>query len=385
MPDTSVKYMHSAMAGAPTLNGTAGTLIAVLDACLVNGFGSGTVDSIVISGGIATVTRSAGHPFEVGSIALISGATVTGGSINGEQRVLTAPSANVYTFDATGIPNQTATGTISHKVAPLGWAKTFSGTNLAAYKPSDVAATGCLLRVDDTGTQNARVVGYETMSDINTGTGPFPTTAQISGGAYWPKSTSADSTTRGWVLVGDGRYFMLSASSIAGAAVFHSAFGDFLSNKSPDAYGCLLSASNASIPGNSTSTLSMSHASGNSVQGGLFVARGSSGLGSAQSMARAANTFATSGYSGGSGSWPAYPNPADNGLLLSQISLIEASPQFCLRGTIPGTYFAPQVIGTGVFANRESVVGVTGLSGRTLKALVDFSGVLLVDITGPWR
>lgn len=35
--DTSVKYLHSAMPGAPVLSGTAGSLISVLDACLVNG------------------------------------------------------------------------------------------------------------------------------------------------------------------------------------------------------------------------------------------------------------------------------------------------------------------------------------------------------------
>ena len=36
---TSVKYFHSELPGAPVLSGTAGSRIAVLDACLVNGWG----------------------------------------------------------------------------------------------------------------------------------------------------------------------------------------------------------------------------------------------------------------------------------------------------------------------------------------------------------
>ena len=35
---TAVKWAVSSMPGAPTLNGTAGSMIAVLDACLVSGF-----------------------------------------------------------------------------------------------------------------------------------------------------------------------------------------------------------------------------------------------------------------------------------------------------------------------------------------------------------
>ena len=36
MAYTGVKYFHSELPGAPVLSGTAGSLQAVLDACLVN-------------------------------------------------------------------------------------------------------------------------------------------------------------------------------------------------------------------------------------------------------------------------------------------------------------------------------------------------------------
>ena len=50
-------------AGVPQLSGTAGALITVLDACLVNGYGSVTLDSITVTSNVATCTKSTGHGF----------------------------------------------------------------------------------------------------------------------------------------------------------------------------------------------------------------------------------------------------------------------------------------------------------------------------------
>ena len=46
---TTVKHFHSAMSGAPVLNGTAGSLIAVLDACLQDGFGLKAASGITVA------------------------------------------------------------------------------------------------------------------------------------------------------------------------------------------------------------------------------------------------------------------------------------------------------------------------------------------------
>jgi hypothetical protein len=86
--------------------------------------------------------------------------------------------------------------------AAAGWTKEYTGTNLAAYRMgSGGSAVRMYLRVDDTGTTSARVRGFVSMTDVNTGVEPFPTDAQISGGGYAWKSTSADSTARPWVLI----------------------------------------------------------------------------------------------------------------------------------------------------------------------------------------
>lgn len=84
---TTVKRCN-AMSGAPTLNGVAGSLIAVLDACLVVGSGWLADPSVTVSGEIATATFSTGHSFEPDVIALVTGATPAG--LNGEKRVLTS-------------------------------------------------------------------------------------------------------------------------------------------------------------------------------------------------------------------------------------------------------------------------------------------------------
>jgi hypothetical protein len=392
MADTTVKYFHSGMANAPVLSGSAGALIAVLDACLVNGLNLQTLDSLVIAGGIATATRAAGITGpEVGSVQLITGATVTGGTINGEQKVLTV-TATTYTF-ATTLANQTATGTITSKQAPAGWAKTYTGTNLAAYKPTDVTATGCLLRVDDTGTTVARVVGYEAMSDVNTGTGPFPTAAQRSGGSYWSKSSTANSTARNWMVIADGRFVYFARNFHASNTTDYelSVFGDMVPTKSGDAFACVISGQASDVSGAAVAIQNnywQSEVSGSYLE--TYSPRSYTGIGSAIQLRKSSPAIlnsTTSWQSGATTSSITYPNPEDGGLYVSPHYLIEHSP-VSFRGVSPGFWMVPQSVANGQFAARDSVTGVTGLSGRTLKALtcgLSPLGVCFFDITGPWR
>ena len=54
--DTSAKFFNENLPDAPVLNGVAGSLIGLLTACLVTGFGLRTAVSLVVSGGVATLT-----------------------------------------------------------------------------------------------------------------------------------------------------------------------------------------------------------------------------------------------------------------------------------------------------------------------------------------
>lgn len=391
----TVKYFHSDMAGAPVLSGTAGSMVGVLDACLVNGWGSGTVDSIVIASGVATVTRGAGHPFEPDMVVEIAGGTVTGGTINGQFKVATVV-GNTYTFPVPSLPNQTATGTITHKIAALGFTKPYTDTNLAAYRSSDVSGTQFYLRVDDTGTTDARVRAHETMTSISDDTLRFPTEAQQSGGYFWSKSNAADSTTRRWVLFGNSRFFILClrwSDNTSGSMSAVAAFGDYIPVSSSDAYRCFINgalvSSTGSAPGGLGSGVEMDSAS-TSAAGSRRIARPYTGVG-APSAARLAyqnlivssTSAQRSGDNAGGGNEMMYPNGSDGGLYVSQVFISESAVG-CLRGRIPGLYAFPQAIGPSVFANRQKVTGVGGLTGRSLMIQNSANGCFGVDITGPW-
>lgn len=393
MADTTVKYFHSAMSGAPVLSGTAGSLIAVLDACLVNGFGLKSVGSLVVVGGVATMTISGGHPFEADVVALVSGAAPAG--LNGEKKVLSVTGTTV-SFDATGISDQTATGTITVKLASAGWQKAFSGTNLAAYRSQDAAGTRMYLRVDDTGTTNARVVGYETMTDVNTGLKPFPTAIQQSGGGYWPKANASDTINRAWTVVADSRAVWLHTHTNSSAQYYGVAgavwgFGDFTSYKSGDPFSCMLWCT-TSDESNSASTQRSFEYCGT---GGIttpYLARSFTGLGGSQVAVSYMESYITaSGNSGGSLSsmTPGYPNSANNGLILSRKLLVEQS--ITLRGYIPGLLLTPQGCHS-VFSWRDKIDGQGTYAGRKLLAVKcgspnsgSSNGVVFFDITGPWR
>ena len=95
-------WYHSDETGAPALNNTAGSLIALLDALLITGFNTKAVTSVSVSAGVATAVIS-GHGYEVGKTLLIAGATPTG--LNGNQVITAVVDANTVRWAAVGAGN----------------------------------------------------------------------------------------------------------------------------------------------------------------------------------------------------------------------------------------------------------------------------------------
>lgn len=376
-----VKWFDSKMSGAPVLSGTAGAMIALLDACLVNGFNVLTPTSITVSSGIATVVYPTTHGYLQHQVIAVSGATPA--ELNGEKRVLAVVDINTLTFAATGIADGTATGTISTKAAPLGWEKTFSGTNKAVYRSTDLTSTRRYLRVDDTGTNNALARGYETMTDVDTGTGPFPTATQMTSGWYWRKSDTAGSAARRWRLFGDASLFYLfprwSYYTDYGAAWYR--FGDAITFKAGDAYHCMVGGHNtasASYPGQYPSTVECY-----SFDNKYHFARSHTQTGEAkpgrECGSRACDYF---GYSGA-----VYPSAVDNSLHLHYpVLLTEGILTSEKRGILPGVL---QPIQTAPLTDGAIVTDLPDLPGRVVMLVrVDQSSAearIAIDITGPWR
>jgi hypothetical protein len=398
-----VKVFHSGQNGAPVLNGTVGTLVALLDACLVNGWGLFTPDSITFSAGVATVNYAAGHNRVTGDIVLVAGATQA--AYNGEQKI-TVTSATQFTFPVTGSPATPATGTITIKVAPAGWVKQFSGTDKAAYKSGNPAATGLLLRVDDTGSgtgsyREAIVYGCESMTDVDTFSARFPTAAQHTKGLFWRKSYNLNATATTWRLVADDRYFyFFPYGNAQQASIYVSAygyaFGDIVSDLSGDAYHSMISGSitenTSGYPCQQTSFHSLFQ-SANAAVSGMFMARAYTQVGSAVNVFWTGDQQSVNGTTvvqiGNTGSGYDYPYPIGNRLLISAIQAV--NPTKILRGVPPGLY---QPLHLRPLGDMVSVDGDGVLLGRKLMAFRINGTVgsppsgdaeLILDVTGPWR
>lgn len=375
----AVKRYTSAMTSAPSLTGQVGSLVSLLDACLINGFNPQTV-TLTQTAGTATASCSS-HGFNVNDVVVISGANES--AWNNEFRVLTA-ATNSFTFAIASGTTSPATGTITAKIAPLGWTKPYSGTNKAAYLPQ-VSYVQCYLRVLDDSTvpgsadgRWAMARGYETMSDVDTGTGLFPTTAQYANGLFILKSTSSDAVARSWWLAGDGGIFYFTAFNhqYYPSAGNGNAFGDINSLVPGDAYGCCLFASNTS-----TADAFSEIGSYLSTQSGKYVARNytQTGTSTAAGMMGDLSVSSVLGIAG----FP-YPNPPNNGLVLTPVSIVESG---VLRSqAMPGLY---QPLHDLPLTHLNTVTDIPGFPNRTFQAfdLSNGSGraQCLIDITGPWR
>ena len=127
---------------------------------------------------------------------------------------MSAPGFEYFTSADAGAP--VLTGQVGKMILLLdwllvtkgGWAKAYSGTNLAAYR-SDTG-NRFYLRVDDTQTKFARMRGYRAMTAISSGSNIFPATAYAAA-ANWGagKSISADSTARKYWGIRTNGYVML--------------------------------------------------------------------------------------------------------------------------------------------------------------------------------
>lgn len=376
--DTTVKVYRSTDANAPALNGLAGGLVSVLDACLIDGYDPRTISSISVSGGIATAAIPSGNPFSAGAVIKITGVTSTE-ALNGEWRVASS-SASELTFSVagTGVGDGSATGTITAIRAPANWEVQFTASNKRAYRSKGVESLRPVLRVDDTGTLNARVRGFVSMSDIDTGSDPFPTDAQVSGGGYWAKSFEATATARAWILVADDRtlYLVSFYNSPATTRPLVS-FGEFRPTRAADQWAALLECG-ANSSQASCGPVPAFGASGKFVPRSYTAAPGALNV----------RTYSHRTQSVGSGRQGiALPDPVSGRFFVAPVEVWEADTTG-LRGIIRGFYCSLHLMTTSDPDSAEEVV-VDGLPGRTLLRLkVSQNSTLhaaVFDITGPWE
>lgn len=302
---TAPTVYKSSDTSAPVLDGQAGSLVALLDACLVNGYGS----------------KSA-----------------------------------------------------------AGWTKPYSATNKGVY----LGSAGHYLDVDDSGagaatTQEANVRGYETMSAVATGTGPFPTTAiQAAPGQYIRKSAAATSTARGWVLIADSLTFHLFIlSGDVGAQYMSFTFGRFYSLKSSDTYRTVIIGRTATGSGqNGLDTNAGLSTGATSSFAGALIPRVAAGTGTAvqTGLFGLGTTLFSSPFNG--------PNPNDGLVYLSRLFLSDQTVAGGLRGYLRGLY---QIVTAVGLSDGDTFTGSGDFAGKTFLVLnKSRAGAYLALETSAW-
>jgi len=314
----TVTVYRSTDSSAPTLSGTAGDLVNVLDKCLVAGYGS---------------------------------------------------------------------------KAAAGWSKPFTGTNTAVFRMG--SGVQHYLDVDDTGpgpggAREARFRGYETMTAVATGTGPYPTVAQETGAINPRKSATLDATARAWRIVADDRTFWLLIQSGDSAGVWWlHGFGEVYSfvtgidNFRSAVWGKRFES--ASAPAASSSATDMSAATGGPASFACgYAARTYTGLGGSVAQVFSGDVSKM----GAIGSLTqnilagtmALPNPVDGCVWLAPITVSSAGT-VAVRGKLRGLmhYLHP----ASSFANEDTIAGAGVYAGHTFQLFkaTPNAAAFCIDIT----
>ncbi|WP_423933159.1 hypothetical protein [Comamonas sp. 23] len=395
MANIPVKWAHSGMRGAPVINGVVGSLIGAIRTFLITGFAPTAAVSAAALDGIATIMLPSGQSFEEHGVVLLAGATTPG--FNGEERVLTTASDRITV--ATTAANGPIAGSITVRYAPVGgWEEVFSKTNVSVFRSVDPTGNRMFLRVDDTNALFARVVGYESMTDVDTGTGAFPTAVQMPGGGYWHKSITANATAVRWKMVADSKFLLhaiapyVGASSSDTTAAPARGFGDPLAlSPSGDAWGCVLSVAGTSTASGPFTNGSFDACTTSSVTGGgaIYSPRALSGLGSA--VISDPKSFAGGRtYSGSDGAMGALPSRVDGQIKFSTIYCAESDS--VPRVVLPAIHYIPQSGALSVLADGDFLPGSGAMAGKRMfvvgtgPSTSSAAGRYLLDITGPnWR
>ena len=210
-----VKFYNESMQGAgQTGDSDAGAMIAILKACLVDGFGSLVPDSIVWDETelLAKATFSVGHSYDKDSVVACSGSVVT--DYNGEHRIIKVTSTEIW-FELDTVPVAPASGSLEIKIAPLGWEITHTnGTDdILIFRPAgDLGNVS--LRIDNTAFSGwsgtyarlMKVEMVENVTDINT----YDTIYEH----RWPATGLYGD--KKWDLVGDNRFMFFMPEYGAG-------------------------------------------------------------------------------------------------------------------------------------------------------------------------
>jgi len=304
----------------------------------------------------------------------------------------------IYTGTITGQAGSLTTMLDTNLVA-AGWSIAFTGTNKRAYRNGAGALARRYFRVrDDTlptgGAKEAYIQGFNTMSDVDTGTGEFPTAVQT--GAYGGaqiirKSNTADATPRSYILAADDKTFILFIAA-------GDAFGDYYTTYAGDFFSYVPGDTNASALLSRT-TENLANASAETVWRIEDIAVNTSAnptvapfghyLGGSHSGAAGSVQFGKlalpwCNWAGATtadsiGGHIVMPSPVDGGLWLSPLFVFTAAGGWVVRGKLRGIYLLGHPA-TGV-SNGDTFSGAGELAGKAFRIVKRVVGYISAGST----
>ncbi|AHB12065.1 tail assembly protein [Xylella phage Sano] len=277
--------------------------------------------------------------------------------------------------------------------AGAGWTKPFAGTNVAAFKQGP-GSNGMYLRVDDTSTatsyRKAKVVGYEVMTDVNTGSpSPFPTLAQNPQGGNWFTHYSSGSVAnpRPWTIIADEMFFWLLLTTYpeSGTQYYREcyAFGDIIPFKPGDTTHTILLQNDSPDSPNSSEQYPFQGYSISSAMNRyrLSVARDFTNLGGPITLGWH-NDMTKGNSSWGNGNL-SYPHGPDGGLYLSPVWAHNPNVgPYSIRGIMPGIWVHCHYF--GILPDGALVEGQGELAGKQFLHRVHYQNSALFEISDTW-
>lgn len=279
--------------------------------------------------------------------------------------------------------------------AAAGWTKPYTGTNKAAFR-NHATGSNLYLRVDDAApnataaAREAQLRGYEAMTTVDAGTGPYPTTTQMAvSGVPVRKSYTADATARAWIIIADNKtlYLFIKCGDFSGWTGFM--FGDFFSlGGSGDLYRSI-------IIGRSTVASELDDVDNLQrltytaiLTAGHWVPRTWAGL------IQSAATVGKQGDAGKSASAPSlygnvvYPNKVDGSIMLAPVWIHEDNGStLVMRGRMRGFWHFLHPAAAGV-NDGDTFSGSGALAGKTflvMRPAADGFGVFVIETSDTWE
>lgn len=200
----TVKFFTSENNNAPQLQNASGSMITLLDACLVTGIQVGVINSLSSTGLEATAVFGLPHNLKKYQVVRVSGATQA--EYNGDFKIKQVVNATTIKFELNNVASvANASGTINCMLAPLNWDKPFSsstalGGGRAAYRSKDETLSNRpYLRVVD---ERISSYGINYAKYAKVGIVEEMTGIDVMQGVQAPYNASA--TTRNWNPTGSG-------------------------------------------------------------------------------------------------------------------------------------------------------------------------------------